>query len=153
MSFRRMLAWWAWMLATLSGCVHVAATPTGVIVPQPHPSIRISRTTTSHQTTIAPGETRQVRVRVSKPIGNGSLTLYRWTGGNRVGIPMHDDGRHGDALANDGEWYAEYTVPASVAGEIEDWVSLSIPGGFGRVGNHETVDLPVLQIVAEDGDE
>lgn len=141
MNLRRLIAWWAGLLATLGGCgaLFAGVACMGVRVPPPHPTVKLSAQPAAVTKNANGSRTITVHANAqhAKDKYNIELKVYEMTQSSRnsswrdrnllIAVAMRDDGLGGDTLADDGRWFAEYTVDPATQADYEADVYLYFP--------------------------
>ncbi|MBN2082382.1 hypothetical protein JW859_09275 [bacterium] len=164
MSFRRILAWWAGLLALVAGFggfyavyANQQRAYTGLNItsnqPIPHPTTKLQTATASPARELAVGQVLHVTAHTNEPAPDAFMYLKLEALGypyEQQGFMLTDDGRAADDIAADGIWHGE----GSWRGDSE--VTLSVqailhfkPDAQRAIYENQTFDLSPIKVVPE----
>jgi hypothetical protein len=135
MIFRKALAWWAGLLAFLGGCTTfgIGISCMGAYAPQQHPTARLKSAQAQLPSSLSPTSRIKVYAYTNQPVRDGEMAVViapREQYGQGRQALLHDDGRGGDARAEDGAWYGEVDWGYTAAGTYEMYVMLHFKPGY-----------------------
>lgn len=162
---RRLLAWWAGLLATMGGCsvflsggggcMGASATP-------PHPTVALRRAQVTPAGAVNSGQTLQVTADTTKFskdcivefIASVSPPPVTWLAqpqsnplADDIVVQLRDDGKNGDQSAYDGQWYGECQVAAHQDCTMHTGVRVTFNRASGQPGYMpQTQDLADLMV-------
>ncbi|MBN2082383.1 hypothetical protein JW859_09280 [bacterium] len=164
MIYRRVMIWWAGVLAlvaALGGAYALYAgqqannTPVpcmGIVAPPtiPHPTTKLVAATADPAKYLVPGQPLKVTAETNEPTDEAAITVQLLTTTEPVkyeGFWLADDGEEPDEEAGDGIWTGEHVWTSTEEGPLKITVVLNFePGPNGEFYTNQLRELPELTI-------